>query len=71
MIRLCPAYTLESLDDCDIDRLLPFFFANIEPDEPNKCGKTQPAPAGKVIERNGKKYIKKAAKDCDWTKNIF
>lgn len=71
MIQLCPAYTLEALDECDIDRLLPFFFANIEPEEPKRYSKTQSAPAGEIVERNGKKYIKKAAKDCEWTKNIF
>jgi len=65
MIRLVPAYTLEMLDECDIERLLPFYFANTQLlTEPTNLNEEN------IVIRDGKKYRKVTGK-AEWVKNIF
>ena len=66
IIQLIPAYTLEMLDKCDIDRILPYYFfdyrkrlRNITPDDKN------------VKIRNGKKYRVVKADEAAWINDIF
>ena len=62
ILKIVPAYTLSSMDEEDAERLLFFFFANldIEKDKPKR-------PDVKTI--NGKQY--KQAKRPEWLKSIF
>ena len=52
MIRLAPAYTLEMLDNCDIERLLPYYFFDYRLCLRNK----KQASDEEIVEREGKKY---------------
>lgn len=77
-IRLVPAYTLEMLDDCDIDRLLSYYFFHYR-----KAKREQKAAENKenptlqggndenIVVRDGKKYRKVKACQVDWADKIF
>ncbi len=77
-IRLIPAYTLETLDNCDIDRLLPYYFFHYR-----KALQEQKAVENKnnqalqrnkdenIVIRNGKKYHKVKAGQASWADKIF
>ena len=65
MIQFCPAYTLEMLDECDIDRLLPFYYACAFPEDDT------PKTNDSVVYRYGKPFKRVNAKNAEWTKNIF
>lgn len=74
IIRLIPAYTLETLDACDIERLLPYYFFDYRKALRAKYKAENGAPATtegnfKII--NGKKYRVVSADKASWVKNIF
>lgn len=74
ILRLIPAYTLELLDECDIERLLPYYFFDYRKALRAKYkGETNnsdsPSDNFKII--NGKKYRVVSADKAGWVKNIF
>jgi hypothetical protein len=78
ILRLIPAYTLETLDQCEIDRLFHYYFWDYRQSLKNKKasgGKTdsQIEPESNIVYRDGKPYKRINAKNSDenWAKNIF
>lgn len=67
MLRLVPAYTLEALDGCDTERLLPYYFWDYR--KTSKLNTSQ--EQDNIVYRDGKPYKKVKAKDAEWLKNIF
>ena len=65
------------LDDCDIDRLLPYYFfhyrkackARIEAMNPKE--KDMNGDESNIVVRNGKKYRKVKAGQASWADKIF
>lgn len=76
-IRLVPAYTLEMLDSCDIERLLPYYFfhyrkarqAQIK--ENNQSIQAAQSTDEDIVIRDGKKYRKVKAGQASWADKIF
>ena len=72
LIRLVPAYSLEMLDNCDIERILPFYLFDYR-----KALKAKIRAEGTltseddVIVRDGKKYRKTTADKATWADKIF
>ncbi len=77
LIRLIPAYTLEKLDDCDIDRILPYYFfdyrkaLSAKKQAENKATDFAETDDENIVVRNGKKYRKITAEQATWVDNIF
>ena len=74
MLRLVPAYTLELLDECDIERLLPYYFFDYRKALKTKKRAESEGNQGcdekfKII--NGKKYRVVTADKASWAKKIF
>ena len=72
LIRLVPAYTLEVLDSCDIDRILPYDFYDYrlalrEREHMEELEDVE----GEIVVRNGKKYRKVNIKNAKYADNIF
>jgi hypothetical protein len=71
IISIVPAYTLEALDMCDIDRLLPFYHANTSRDaEKNDNPGRAPEEYGNIVYRDGKAYRKVRPQDSAGLKNM-
>ena len=68
LIRLVPAYTLEMIDECDIYRLLPYYFWDYRK---ALRAKKDMGQADTVVVRNGKKYKKITADQAGWLDKIF
>lgn len=76
-IRLLPAYTLEMLDSCDIERILPYYFFHYR--KAKKAQKTANNQSGvatqnndvNIVIRDGKKYRKVKAGQAAWADKIF
>lgn len=72
MLRLVPAYTLETLDTCDVDRLLNYYFWDYRKALHRKeADEDAGDPEENIVYRNGKPYRKVAAKDAAWANDIF
>lgn len=75
IIRLVPAYTLELLDECDIERLLPYYFFDYrkalkaKTTAENGTALASTNDNYKII--NGKKYRIVSPDKASWVKNIF
>lgn len=77
VIRLVPAYTLEMLDECNVERILPYYFYDYrlslrakENSEPLN-NVSQSDNDSEIVIRNGKKYRKVNASSAAWVNNIF
>ena len=75
-IDLIPAYTLETLDRCDIERLLPYYFFHYRKALQNKIraqndGTAQNTGEDDIVVRDGKKYRKVKAGQTSWADKIF
>ena len=76
-IRLLPAYTLEMLDNCDIERILPYYFFHYR--KAKKAQMTAVEQGGAptqsddedIVIRDGKKYRKVKAGQVSWANQIF
>lgn len=72
LIRLVPAYTLEMLDTCDINRILPYYFYDYRLALRERKRSEEPENGeGNIVVRNGKKYRKVSIKDAKCADNIF
>lgn len=77
MIRLIPAYTLEMLDQCDIDRMLPYYFYDyrvaLRAKEKAEASDQEVLSGDndEFVTRNGKKYRKVNVKTAAWANSIF
>lgn len=72
LIRLIPAYTLEMLDACDIDRILPYYFYDYRLAlREQKHMEELEDVEGEIVVRNGKKYRKVNIKNAKYADNIF
>lgn len=72
LIRLVPAYTLETLDTCDIDRILPYYFYDYRLTLREQKRTEEPESVeGEIVIRNGKKYRKVNIKDSKCADKIF
>ena len=69
IIRLVPAYTLETLDKCDIERLLPFYFFDYR--KALKRSEEASEENDNIKLRNGKKYRVVKADEASWIDDIF
>lgn len=69
IIRLVPAYTLETLDKCDIERLLPFYFFDYR--KALKRSEEASEDNDNIKLRNGKKYRVVKADEASWIDDIF
>lgn len=75
-IELIPAYTLEILDRCDIDRLLPYYFFHYRKALQAKIKvqngeELQDVKGDDIVVRDGKKYRKVKAGNASWADKIF
>ncbi len=74
IIRLVPAYTLEALDKCDINRLLPYYFFDyrkaLRAKSRAENGETE-AKEENIVIRDGKKYRKVKGNEVSWADKIF
>lgn len=74
IIRLVPAYTLETLDNCDVERILPYYFYDYRLALRNKDNADEndsETPTSEIVIRDGKKYRKVKAGAAKWADNIF
>lgn len=77
IIRLVPAYTLEMLDSCDIERILHYYFYDYRlalrtKEKSESSGDESPSDNnGEIVIRNGKKYRKVNARTAAWANSIF
>ena len=77
MIRLVPAYTLEMLDECDIERMLPYYFFDYrnalraKAESENDEDVAASSDNQNFVIRDGKKYRKVKADQASWVDNIF
>lgn len=76
MIRLVPAYTLEMLDECDIERMLPYYFFDYRNSLRAKAKSEKDEDVSALADENfiirgGKKYRKVKADQASWAANIF
>ncbi len=72
LIRLVPAYNLETLDTCDIDRILPYYFYDYRLTLREQKRIEEPGSVeGEIVIRNGKKYRKVNIKDSKCADKIF
>ena len=77
IIRLVPAYTLEMLDGCDIERILPYYFYDYRlalrtKEKSEASGNESPSDnSGEIVIRNGKKYRRVNARTAAWANSIF
>lgn len=80
IISLVPAYTLEMLDICDIDRLLPYYFFDYRKALTRKKqegnAECSTITGGKcnnydIVVRNGKKYRVVKADQATWLNQAF
>lgn len=77
MIRLIPAYTLETLDNSDIERILPYYFFDYRKALSAKKHANKEATDlvatddENIVIRNGKKYRKITAGQAAWADKIF
>lgn len=73
ILRLVPAYTLETLDKSDIERLLPFYFYHLRSmlgNEP-RTESGENGKIGEIVERDGKLYRRTTASAASWANDIF
>lgn len=77
IINLVPAYTLETLDSCDIDRLLPYYFFDYRKalrarkEAESKETDADTVNDNNVVIRNGKKYRRVTADKASWIDKAF
>ena len=77
IIKLVPAYTLEMLDRCDVERILPYYFYDYRlslraKEKLEASGDKSPSDNdGEIVIRNGKKYRKVNVKTASWANSIF
>ena len=71
MIRVVPAYTLEMLDKCDIERLLPYYCFNYRKALQVKDNENCEDSGEGLVYRNGKAYKKVNASSAKWADDIF
>lgn len=74
IIRLVPAYTLETLDSCDVERILPYYFYDYRLALRNKENTAEENTRDfqdDIVIRNGKKYRKVKAGKAEWADKIF
>lgn len=72
LIRLVPAYTLETLDTCDLNRILPYYFYDYRLTLREQKRIEEPGSVeGEIVIRNGKKYRKVNIKDSKCADKIF
>lgn len=74
IIRLVPAYTLELLDQSDIERILPYYFYDYRLHLRQAAGTDKTASANgtdDIVIRNGKKYRRITADRAKWADSIF
>jgi len=64
-----PAYTLEALDNCDIERILPYYFFDYRKSL-REC-EASSSEVGEVVTRNGKQYRVVTANNASWIDDIF
>lgn len=70
-----PAYTLEALDNSDIERILPYYFFDyrkaLRAKRKAEEGKEQTADGGNTVTVNGRKYRRVTADKSSWVNNTF
>lgn len=74
IIKLVPAYTLETLDNCDVERILPYYFYDYRLALRNKehSGEENTKDfQDDIVIRDGKKYRKVKADKAEWVNKIF
>ena len=75
IIRLVPAYTLELLDECDVYRLLPYYFfdyrTSLREKERLLNGTNDDESETDIVVRDGKKYHVTTADKASWADKIF
>jgi len=71
MLHLVPGYTLETLDQCDIERILPFYFWDYRKTLANKEKPDTPLAENNIVYRDGKAYRKIKAGQSEWTNKLF
>lgn len=77
IIKLVPAYTLEMLDGCDVERILPYYFydyrLSLRAKEKSEAsdGASPSDNDGEIVIRNGKKYRRVNASTATWVNSIF
>lgn len=77
IISLVPAYTLEMLDNCDIERLLPYYLFDYRKALMTKRNTVESGVSEKgsdereFVIRNGKKYRVVNAEQATWTNSII
>jgi hypothetical protein len=64
-----PAYTLEALDQCDVDRLIPYYLWDYRKALISKSKEI--SDEGEAVYRDGKLYKKVVAKNAEWAKSMF
>ena len=71
MLRLIPAYTLETLDKCDIDRLIPYYLWDYRKSLSAKLkaeAESGKSESDEIVYRDGKAFKKTNAKKCEMGK---
>jgi len=65
-----PAYTLEMLDECDVERILPMYFWYCRTHGENADGEAV-TPQTQIVMRDGKPYKVVKPQDAGWLGNMM
>ena len=68
MLELVPAYTLDTLDQCGLERLINYYLWHYRKQLAQAQGFED---SDNVVTRNGKKYKKVNASEASWLNSIF
>ena len=71
MVQMLPTYTLERLQDTDIDLLMPLYHWYCKQSKAAYGEDPKAAESSDIVYRDGKPYKKVKANDAEWIKNAF